>query len=295
VIQLQDEILKPSLFPAGRTTWEFNSAEFPFVEVVSEILIDAGILRSSVALSESHLYISAEHRRPDPRTHDSMPTTLVSEAFRDDKSARALYQKFIKKLSQEVLGFDVLFQAVPTFRFHFPARILPDMRGPGGELLAYHFDQCFGDPFRQINCWLPLTPCFGTNAMLVAGHEDSINILYDFCWRLKFDRELLWCSRKQMFEYLFEDSFFRTRTVASCSPLETEFGCLHVFDGRFLHGTAENVERATRVSADFRLLAVEDYECGVRSGIISLDAEQNDQSDRYVRGGFYDAKSAFEV
>lgn len=293
--EIKNQILAPPLFASGRRDLQFDAVRFPFVEVICEILTVNGLSGGQCDLSRCHQHIADDYRLPDPVSHDSLPTTLVSRAFQENARPRELYRSFIKMLSQEILGYNVVFQAAPTFRFHFPDKILPAMRGPAGELLAYHFDMTFGDPFRQINCWLPLTPCFGTNAMLVANHSDSLSALKAFCAAFDFDLHTLWSSRRRMFERLRDDSAFRKQVVESCVPLVTNFGWLHMFDGRFLHGTAENSEPTTRVSADFRLLSVTDYEAMVKSGEISGMNAENAQGEIYLKEHFYDAKTAFEL
>jgi hypothetical protein len=292
---IRDEIGAPPRFPEGQLTLLFDQRRFPLVEAIYNVLIANGLAPGPIDLSMSHLVIADEHRLADPVSHDSLVTTLVSKAFCEDTPARRIYRAFIQMVSRDVLGFDVVFQAAPTFRFHFPAKILPSMRGPSGELLAYHFDQTFGDPFQHINCWMPFTKCFGSNAMLVANHADSIALLKEFCSGFDFDRRTLWTGRRRMFELLRDSEGFRTRTVRSCAPLETDYGRLHLFDGRFLHGTAENTEQFTRVSADFRLLSVADYQDMLASGLISGLNAPNAQEDIYLKGRFYDALTASEV
>lgn len=292
---LQKELDLPPKLPQGRMDVAFDTSRFPFQQAIQAVLIEQGLVKTLAELHLIHQIVSEQDRQPDPVTHDSRATKIVSEAFTADTECRRIYRSFVAYLARDVLGYDCVFQRCPTFRFHYPAKILPEMRGPDGELLAYHYDPVFGDPIRQVNCWLPLTSAFGTNAMMVAEHTSSVEIFKEFCSKIEFDRSRLWKSRRLFFEQLRDHAEFRRRVIAACNPLVTNYGHIHLFDGRFLHGTAENTETVTRVSADFRLLSLADYEDMVATGGHSAVASSNDQNEGFVRGDFYDAKTAFEL
>src|SRR5688572_28057748 len=114
---IQDDLRAPAIFPEGRLTMQLDLDRFPFAETICEVLTANGVMSQPIDLSRSHLSIAAGHREPDPISHDSLVTTLVSKAFCEDTVARRLYRSLVRMLSRDVLGFDVVFQAAPTFRF----------------------------------------------------------------------------------------------------------------------------------------------------------------------------------
>ena len=114
-----------------------------------------------------------------------------------------LYQQFIR----ENFGHFNFFQAVPSFRTSFP-----ESKAVGGCL---HADGDYGHPENEINILMPLTPMFGSNALLLESKPN----LGDF--------QLIQLNPGQ---------------------------CL-IFDGRNCrHGNVINNTGITRVSLDFRVL-----------------------------------------
>lgn len=212
------------------------------------------------------------------------------------------YHQLVKFLAEEVLGFDVMFEEPPNIRFHFPGGLTdgnPDRyRSKDGQLLAHHSDTLFGDPFEQINCWLPLGKCYGSNALQWAPMDVSIEILHDFCRGISYSEELFVTEgRPRFFNMLNEDLRFREKVLKHCVPLEAEYGEIILFDPRMIHGTAENFDDHTRVSSDFRLLPVKDFEAMATKGMSALSPLPTDWArDLYLeKVEFYNRRTAFQL
>lgn len=213
-------------------------------------------------------------------------------------SFQKLYEEFIRYLSREVLKRDFLFEKTPILRFNFVGDMPDRFRSPSGRVLCYHSDTLFGDPFEGINCWLPLTRCYGSNTMAWANLERSISMLDKFSSEIDYDLDIYnEQGRKLFFEGLCQDLAWEEEVIDQCHPLEGEYGEVVLFDPRCVHGTMENKTPTTRVSMDFRLLFIDDEEALQRhwnSMNKSIPVESSDNLS-FHRGAFYDERSAFEL
>jgi hypothetical protein len=207
---------------------------------------------------------------------------------------RKVYLELIRYLAREVLQFDVVFEANPPLRFHFPVPMPFLFRSRKGMVLAHHSDTMVGDPFEQINCWFPLMSCRGTNTLQYASLEQSQKLLFCFAASLDFDARRYALSRARFFEELYSDQAFQHEVVQNCEPLEIDYGEVALFDARLIHATAENVGGTTRVSIDFRLLPIEAYEVLTRR-FEAGDKPPNPRWSNPLKGGFYDERSAYEL
>jgi hypothetical protein len=254
---------------------------------VVRLLVEKGVLRDGVALERLH-----EQVAPELLTIDEHDLNQLTSLFYDtDDKFRKTYFGLIQFLGRDALKFDFVFQSIPTVRFHPPQRFADNFRGPNGELLMYHTDTMLGHSFKEINCWLPLTKCYGTNALQLSSLEISTKILGEFCEEINFDPEAYHQNgRKRFFQKLLKEPGFRQRVVDSCLPVVTNFGEIIVFDTRCIHATAENTEKDTRVSLDFRIIPTEEYEK------LHGDYRSFGKSGRrFVKGDVFYEKSAFEI
>ena len=81
----------------------------------------------------------------------------------------------------------------------------------------------------------------------------------------------------------------------AASPANMKYEQCLLFDPRVLHGTAENISDETRVSMDFRIVPINDY-----NKIIEEIRKQNKKPDQYegnqlIKGEFYNELSAHEL
>jgi hypothetical protein len=119
---------------------------------------------------------------------------------------RNLYQRFLEEVVTQYIPDPFLFQSVPNLRVH-----LPDNLAVG----EFHTDRMYGHPAGEITVWIPLTPAFGSNTLMLEtapGRRDYV-------------------------------------------PVEAEPGSAVVFDALNLeHGNVLNITGQSRVSLDFRCL-----------------------------------------
>lgn len=124
------------------------------------------------------------------------------------------YKNFIKEVVSPLVGEDFVYQKWPTLRIHIPNNwATPE----------FHCDsqEGYNHPEGEINFILPLTLCYGTNAVWAESEPNK----KDF------------------------------------QPLEGGVGDLITFNGnKCLHGNKENLTEDTRVTFDFRILPVSKYD-----------------------------------
>lgn len=255
------------LFGNGTRIVKFNQSQFPFRQQVVDTLIERGLLKHAVPLERLHLEIGDDDRRLD----ESLQNKVAVSFYETPDAIMSTYRRFISEfLAKQVIGADVVFQAVPTFRFYFA--------GHDGyrDSPIIHSDTMLGHPPQEINLWIPLTKCFGHNAVAYADLHDSMAMLrannFDFT---KFDE--------------------RPAEIASeieprLTYFEGDFGDCLMFDARCLHGTPINDTDTTRVSMDVRVMLKDDYD--------ALEYEYSGtgrRHARFIRGDYYDQRTAFEV
>ncbi|MGN6104015.1 MAG: hypothetical protein ACTHU0_02825 [Kofleriaceae bacterium] len=258
-----------------------------------------GFCADPAPLDTLHHRVRREDQCPPP----GEPVSPVSAYGLDvGESFMAEYYELVKFLAREVLELDVVFERNPTLRFHFPVPMPDRFRAPDGAMLTHHSDTLLGDPFPTINCWLPLSACRGTSALLLGDLPSSIELLARFVAEEGLDASTYVTSRVRFFEKLYRDDAFRERVTAACAPAETNHGEVLMFDPRTLHGTAENVEDLTRVSVDFRLVPLADFEAWERARIEAggaipgaPDELLDSLGTRLMRGEYFDARTAFEL
>jgi len=124
------------------------------------------------------------------------------------------YDNFIRNEIQPNIDEKFHYQYLPSFRIHLP-----------NEMQAVHTwhsdsDQLHKHPTGEINIWLPLTKCYGTNTMWIESEP----------FKLDFE------------------------------PLEGGYGDYWICNANVcMHGNKPNVTNITRMSFDFRVIPLSKY------------------------------------
>jgi hypothetical protein len=290
-VDLRHALQRPSSFPGGFHRVAYPTDRFDLRAAAAEHVAMRGYTETPLPLDDLHLRVPKE-----AQLTEEGPLGAVSTNVNDTvPSLGHAYRGLIRYLAREVLGFDVVFEKNPFLRFHFPVRLPERYRSAKGAILAHHSDTLLGDYFEQINCWLPLSTCYGTNTLQCATLGTSVEVLSDFAAELGFDAEAYATSRQRFFEKLLADEALQERVLQSCSPLETRYSEVVMFDPRIIHSTAENTENGTRVSIDFRLLPLDVYEAYVRHFAESGQEPPEFDGMQLLKGGYYDERTAFEL
>lgn len=235
----------------------YPQEQFDLRSHLVRLLILKGVIKEILPLEELHLHVPKELQAIDKYDLNQ----LTYAFYETDKAFRQAYFGLIKYIAREVLKFDFIFQTTPTVRFHPPQRFADNFRAENGELLMHHSDTMLGHCLEEINCWLPLTNCYGSNALQLSSLESSIEVLERFCEDINFDSNVYHQNgRKVFYQKLLKDLNFRNKVSESCVPIAASFGEVIMFDTRCIHATAENREKHTRISMDFRLIPVSAYE-----------------------------------
>lgn len=229
--------LMVSRFGSGHHVGRFDTKAIDFGAELKRLLVEKKIVTDAAvrgtALEDLHRHLS-----PDATRLDDSELNSVSKAFYDTSEPfLALYRRFFRDVVGPLFGEDLYFQATPTLRFQFPHQGGFDWRP------RIHTDIMLGHPPAEVNIWLPFTRAFGTNSMMIANLEDSIEILED----LSYDFEkLAWRVQK-------DDAFWRA-CAGKMRPVELQYGEFLLFDPRCLHATQNNVTDKTRISTDVRII-----------------------------------------
>lgn len=146
----------------------YDLQRYPFPQIVQELLLEQGTLQAlhttdvarqwlkGVEANQSRAY-AVRRNVFDKRFKEKQP-------FRRGTALQECYLAFL----QEVIGphieahvqggsVEMLFQAQPNFRCHLP--------GTGHLLVHSHRDADYHHQPNELNVWLPLTPCEGSNTL----------------------------------------------------------------------------------------------------------------------------------
>ncbi|MEZ5667493.1 MAG: hypothetical protein R3F55_08685 [Alphaproteobacteria bacterium] len=258
-----------------------HAAHGELAAALADLLAARGFAPRHAPLAELHGHLPSGAAELD----DTYMNAVTRSFYVLDERVHAAYRRLIAETVRSVLDCDVLFQAAPIVRFHPPARFPPTLRTATGQGSQFHSDILGGHPVRMINGWLALTPTFGTNALHLAGLPASIAILEAFAAGWAPEAGNLAGTLAGFYAAQRDDAAFAGRVAAACTSLAMAPGDLVLFDARCIHGGAENVETATRVSLDFRLVPLPD-EPG------EFEATLAAAHPRWRRGEILDAGSA---
>ena len=243
-----------------------------------------GVDLTGVAVEDFHRHIPVEMQTPN-EVNINACTHLIQEA-----EDAALYRDYIRVLlhiSYEILGSDLVFEAKPFLRLHFPQRMPSHFRLANGEMACYHNDMMFGEYAEQLNCWLSITRCRGSSGLQVASLVESCRIVDRFVDSLGLAQPDFAESRARFFEWIRDDEDMHRFVKERVSPMESEANELIMFDPIKIHGTAENIEDTTRSSIDFRIMPLDDYERIIRRATENAEKITSFDGMLYVRGDYY--------
>jgi hypothetical protein len=262
----------PALQRDGTARLPFDTTRFPFHEVVCEMLIEKGILTRHQVGAMGNLGRLHHFLPQSAMDFDTDELNEISRLFYDQSDAFvALFHRFLAGfVMPSVVDGDFVFQATPTVRFNFP-----NVAGYRWKP-RYHTDIMLGHPPQEVNCWLPVTNAFDTNSMRLAPVDASLAV-----WRsldLDFPRFVQEVQEN-------EATADRCRDISE--PVVIDYGNLLLFDSRCIHCTQYNTTDATRISFDFRVMAVDAYK--------AMQIEYRGTGRRkmlFQKGGYFDARTA---
>src|SRR2546425_681792 len=178
-----------------------------------------------------------------------------------------------KSILSDLFGTDLYFQNTPTMRFQFPHQDGFTWKP------RIHTDIMLGHPPYEVNVWIPLTPAYSTNSMMIARMKDSIGLLEE----VSFDFET--------FAYRVQrDSIFWDQCARVCHPVTLDYGSFLMFDPRCLHATQYNSTPHTRVSIDVRIIRREDL-----NNMKLAYRGTGRRKLRFAPGHYYHAQSCSEL
>lgn len=150
--------------------------------------------------------------------------------------------------------------------------------------------QWLGHSTAEINCWLPVTHCYGSNTLWLAPLDASVKIIDRFYEKIGHDVDAYHRGFDAFRHALTSDIELQRDLLAACRPVELRYGEMVIFDTRCLHTPAENKEAETRISFDFRLIEVGDY-AGLRREYVSAGRSGR----KFTRGDVFFAKTIREL
>ena len=193
--------------------YSYNTDKYRFRELVSELFQVDELEKIHKNKSE---WVRDEYKR---MTINEENTTDFHDTFykKLNDNWTDLYESYDKFIHDEIVPImdeKFHYQYLPSFRVQ-----LPD------ENQAVHTWHCDSDPLHkhqkgEINIWLPLTRCYGTNTMWIESEP----------FKLDFQ------------------------------PLEGDYGNFWTNNGNVcMHGNKPNVTSVTRMSFDFRIIPLSKY------------------------------------
>ena len=129
-----------------------------------------------------------------------------------------------------------------------------DARSSLGHLLL-------GDYIFGINCWVPVTTCYGTNALQCATLAQSIDIVSEFAETIEFDEDKYSESRQLFYEKLFTEEGIsnQSRSELYSAPIVDYRRGRLVRSSDSSRDSGEPRRSDSAVSLDFRLVPVEAF------------------------------------
>ena len=231
--------------PQGRNALSYDTARYPFAKHVARLLVDKELTDETTLANLGSLGRLHEVLDREFTSLDDGELNAASRMFYDTDAAFVeTYEAFLKNVVRDkVVGDDFLFQTTPTIRFHFPNEEGFDWNP------RMHTDIMLGHPPQEINIWLPVCGASGTASMCIADMVPSIEMIEEFDYDFA-----------QFATAVQESDTVAARCASMSKPVELEYGEFLVFDPRCLHATQFNQSDVTRISFDFRVLPLEDYE-----------------------------------
>ena len=227
------------LFSSWKYQNQYDLSKINFKEVITDELIkkklvdDLVFSKNEYKLEKLHLCLNSKYKTLD----ESEQNRISISFYETSKILNDLYMEFIKNVISKDFNEKIYYQAVPTFRFHFP-----NQKGYNWND-RYHTDIMLGHPPYENNIWVPFTNTYGSNSMRLMPLQDSIDLLNE----CNNDFEIF--AEKTQYNEDFMDN------LKKCSePLKMRFGEYIIFDSRCLHCTQYNDTKDTRISMDIRVI-----------------------------------------
>ncbi|MBL8515812.1 MAG: hypothetical protein JNM76_02490 [Betaproteobacteria bacterium] len=272
---------------AARVPWppivDMVSHVEPLTRLIRDALLNAGAVRSDWGgdLSRLHSFVEAGDRSHAGSSESYLNAVL--RALTRQWDFQRQYHALVAELAVRAVPGEHVFQALPRLRCMLPgpsASARPEAER--GKLRAIHADLLWGHPAGQLNVWLPLTDSQGTAALHLGSLAFSVELLQDF---LASHPELAVAHdpRALFANYLTSSEVRLAQVHMDCRPSHTQPGFARVFDVRQLYGTAENLEEATSVGLEFRLVPLEIHDRMAGRAADTLTPA----GERLVRGAFY--------
>lgn len=153
-----------------------------------------------------------------------------------DPTFNKVYESFINSFLKKLLCTDQLVvQRTPNIRFHLPGfsniGYIENNKNKYPDLIGIHTDSEFGHPLNEINVIIALTDMFGTNSIYYESLPDSGTDIYDYK-NLELKKEQIYIGN-----------------LNKCN-----------------HYNKINSTNVSRVSLDFRVLKLSDYQNNTTAG-----------------------------
>lgn len=269
---------------------DYPSIQYQFNSTLQNVLKKKYEISQDVSLSKMHEHMSIEnlstHLQSSGHWYDHL-TTLGDELVR-------VYHAFIRWLSLH-LGFDFIFERDPLVRYHIPGRLDDRYRLDNGELFTFHSDTLLGDYFQQINVWLPFCDVKDTAALTMVDPLLSLEALQTFSESIDFCSITYRAARVSFFEFMKQRDDLSQKIFSNSKSMNMKYGQCLLFDPRVLHGTAENISDETRVSMDFRIVPLKDYQKIMTDMQHQQATPDQYEGDQLIKGQFYHVLSAHEL
>lgn len=226
-------------FDSWKFEGNYNTELYNFKKIIVNELLKKKLIDKKLfdyhggALEKLHLCLTNDKKYLDESEQNKISISFYETSL----SLKELYYNFVENVISPNFKDKVFFQAIPTFRFHFPNQVGYNWKD------RYHTDIMLGHPPFEINVWLPFTSSYGSNTMRLTPLNESLCFLKD-C-NNNFE---LFAEKVQ-----YNDSFAEELKNAS-SALKMKYGEYIFFDPRCLHCTQHNVTTDTRISMDIRII-----------------------------------------
>ena len=275
----------PSVVPSGLMKMPYPTDRITLREETVRLLVGKRFIDHEVPLEDLHLHLREEDRVPTAYNNVTQAFFETSDRFRE------IYFDLMKYMTWNTFDFDFVFQETPNIRFHVPGPYQDMYKSRDGTYLGYHVDSMNGHPLEEINCWLPVTECYSTNALQLSSLENGIKSLSQLLEDINYNADIYHKSGWDLFYMkLNSNPDFHRFMRESCKPVAMKYGEVLLFDPRCVHATAENQEAHTRISLDFRLIPVETYNRMTRQY-----QSQGRTRRMFARGDVFYEKSAREL
>ncbi|MHC8332617.1 2OG-Fe(II) oxygenase family protein [Pseudomonas sp. LB3P25] len=287
---INKQLCSEHIIENGVSIMDYPTSTLDLAGTLQKTLASRYNIRNDFPLNKIHECLSREeisiHLENSGHWHDPLQTLgapMINE-----------YYKFVHWLYHH-LGFDFVFEHNPLVRYHIPSKLDDRYRLPDGELFTHHSDTLLGDYFQQINMWLPFCDVKNSRALSVCSKNTSIDTLKKFVKEQNYSYDEYKESRVAFFNYAKQRPKLMARLRTDAMPTNLRYGQCLMFDPRILHGTAENVENMTRVSMDFRIVPVYDYESIIKELKLQGGRPNSYEGEGLIKGEFYNALTAREV